>query len=335
MSAAQGRGDAWLDEYLRYLSAVRGLSARTAEAYALDVVQFVDFLGKDRGEAAAFDFGAVDFRAVRRYVAHMRRARYAAASVARKMAALRSFFRFLVNEGVLQHNPAQLIGMPAQGRKLPEVLYAGEMDALFEAPDADSPAGLRDRAILEFFYATGMRVSELAQLDFDDMDMAERQVLTRGKGDKERIVFFGLPALSALELYLAQGRPHLLRKAKMERAEPAVFLNRVGERLSVRGMQRLVEKYALQTALGQRVSPHVLRHTFATHLLDNGADLRSIQELLGHSSLATTQVYTHVSAERLRESYKMAHPLAQDDAEPLTGAEASIDDEEWSHELAR
>lgn len=324
MAAANSSGSAWLDEYLRYLTNVRTLSPRTAEAYAQDVTQFADFLARERGEAAAFDFASVDYKLVRRFVAHLRRQHYAATSVSRKMASLRSFFRFLVNEEVLEHNPAELVGMPAHGRRLPEVLYENEMTALFEAPEGDKPGALRDRAILEFFYATGMRVSELAGLNLDDIDMAERQVLARGKGNKERIVFFGLPAMEALEAYLKQGRPHLLEKAKEYTAQPAVFLNRNGGRLSVRGMQRLVEKYALRTALGQRISPHVLRHTFATHLLDNGADLRSIQELLGHSSLSTTQVYTHVSAERLRESYKMAHPLAQKDAEPLCGAEAPL-----------
>ncbi len=332
MDAAQQRGDAWLDEFLHYLTSVRVLSPRTTEAYAKDVVQFVDFLGRERGPGAAFDFASVDFRLVRKYLAHLRRMKYAGTSVSRKMASLRSFFRFLVNEEVLEHNPAELIGMAAHGRKLPEVLYEGEMAALFEGPDLTSPDGLRDRAILELFYATGMRVSELAGMNVEDMDLAERQVLTRGKGDKERIVFFGVPALETLEQYLAEGRPHLLAKAKKYAEQPAVFLNRNGGRLSVRGMQRLVEKYSLRTALGTRVHPHVLRHSFATHLLDNGADLRSIQELLGHSNLATTGVYTHVSAERLRESYKMAHPLAQDDAEPLTG-EGPVGDEEWDHEL--
>jgi tyrosine recombinase XerC len=332
MIADQVRGDAWLDEYLRYLTSVRTLSPKTTEAYAQDVSQFVDFLGKERGEKGAFDFASVDFKLVRRFVAHLRRMKYSSASVSRKMASLRSFFRFLVNEKVLEHNPAELIGMPAMGRKLPDVLYEGEMNALFDAPDMTAPAGLRDRAILEFFYATGMRVSELAGLDLGDVDLAEKQVLTRGKGDKERIVFFGVPALETLEQYLTEGRPHLLAKAKKYVDQPAVFLNRNGGRLSVRGMQRLVEKYSLRTELGTRIHPHVLRHTFATHLLDNGADLRSIQELLGHSSLATTQVYTHVSAERLRESYKMAHPLAQDDAEALTH-DGPVGMEDLEHEI--
>ena len=297
-----------LDEFLRYLTSVRGLSAATAEAYAGDVQQFVDFLAGIWGEERAFDFAAVDYRIVRRWVAHLRALRYAPTTIARKLASLRGFFRFLFNEGLISYNPAELVGLPGRRRQLPEVLYPTELRRLLEAPAATTPLGLRDRAILEFFYATGVRVSELVGLNMTDLDLDRRTARVTGKGSKQRIVFFGAPAREALIRYIEEGRPHLLRD---DAQEPAVFLNRFGKRLSVRGVQRMVHKYVLQTALGQKVSPHVLRHTFATHLLDNGADLRAIQELLGHSSLSTTQIYTHVSAERLRQSYQSAHPLAK------------------------
>ena len=299
-----------LDDFLRYLTAVRGLSFATAEAYAADVLQFVDFLAATFGEQHAFDWAAVDFRVVRRFVMHLRQAHYAPASIARKLASLRSFFRYLVNNGLIEHNPAQLVTLPQQRRRLPEVLYAGEVERLLSSPDDSTPLGLRDRAVLEFFYATGVRVSELVALNLGDVNLDDRSARVVGKGNKERVVFFGLPAAAALRRYIEEARPHLEARRSDGQPTDALFLNRFGGRLSVRGVQRLVHKHVLRAAVGTRVSPHVLRHSFATHLLDNGADLRAIQELLGHSSLATTQIYTHVSAERLRRSYFAAHPLA-------------------------
>ncbi|MCX7600205.1 MAG: tyrosine recombinase XerC [Armatimonadetes bacterium] len=299
-----------LDDFLRYLTTVRGLSSRTAEAYAADVQQFADFLAKHLGADAAFNWEKVDYRIVRRWVAHLRQARYSQASVARKLASLRSFFRFLVAEDLLDHNPAALVGMPAQRRRLPEVLYQKEIEELLATAGGFGPFDLRDRAILEFLYATGVRLSELVALNVEDLDLASRTARVRGKGRKERVVLFGVPAMEALKEYLQHGRPHFLGQAPTAAHQRAVFLNCRGGRLSTRGVQRMLYRRVLQAGLGQRTSPHVLRHTFATHLLDGGADLRAIQELLGHSSLATTQVYTHVSTERLRQAYQAAHPLA-------------------------
>ncbi|MCD6351461.1 MAG: tyrosine recombinase XerC, partial [Armatimonadetes bacterium] len=321
---AVGMSAAALDDFLYYLQHVRGLSPRTAEAYAGDVQGFVDFMAAKLGEARAFDWTGADYRLVRAWIVHLRRQRYSTSTIGRRLASLRSFFRFLVNQGVLEQNPALLVGLPGRRQRLPEVLYTGELEQLLSAPDEHSPLGLRDRAILEFFYSTGVRVSELSALDVDDVDLDERIAKVTGKGNKERVVFLGEPAEAALRRYLLEGRPHLLAQAREPGPQPALFLNCRGGRLSVRGIQRRVHKYVLEVALGQRVSPHVLRHTFATHLLDNGADLRSIQELLGHAALSTTQIYTHVSAERLRQSYQRAHPLAQ--------AEAAGDEE--SAELA-
>jgi len=307
-----------LDDFLRYLITVRGLSERTAAAYAVDVQQFADFLARQRGAGSAFDWRSVDYRLVRRWVAHLRQAHYSHTSVARKLASLRSFFRYLVAQNLVDHNPAALVGMPSRGRRLPEVLYQGEVEELLATAEGFTPLQLRDRAVLEFLYATGVRLSELVALNLEDLDLSSRTALVRGKGRKERVVLYGVPAMKALQDYLEHGRPHLLARGPAAARQRAVFLNRSGGRLSARGVQRMVYKHVLQAGLGQRISPHVLRHTFATHLLDSGADLRAIQELLGHSSLATTQVYTHVSPERLRQAYQAAHPLA------IGGRKASV-----------
>ncbi len=313
-----------LDDFLRYLTSVRRLSPATAEAYAADVIQFADFLAAAYGEQHAFDWAAVDFRVVRRWIMHLRQARYAPASVARKLASLRSFFRFMVNNDLLEYNPAELVNTPARQRRLPEVLYTSEVERLLSSPDDSTPLGLRDRAILEFLYATGVRVSELVGLNLSDINLADRSARVLGKGNKQRVVFFGLPAAAALRRYIDEARPHLEARRPDGQPTDALFLNRFGGRLSVRGVQRLVHKHVLRAAVGTRVSPHVLRHSFATHLLDNGADLRAIQELLGHSSLATTQIYTHVSAERLRTSYFSAHPLARAGLAPVPGSAAAM-----------
>jgi integrase/recombinase XerC len=232
--------------------------------------------------------------------------------VARKLAALRSFFRFLVQEGVVEHNPAAVASTPKQDRRLPNYLYEQEVAALMEAPDTGTPLGQRDRAMLEVLYATGVRVSELVGMDLGDLDLEGREIRVVGKGDRERIVLLGDSAVAALQRYLAEGRPRLLPEAAPG-GELAVFLNNGGGRLSVRGVQQRLQKYVLEAGASQRITPHALRHTFATHLLDAGADLRSIQMLLGHRNLGTVETYTHVTTERMKEVYRAAHPLARDD----------------------
>jgi integrase/recombinase XerC len=299
-----------VDAFLRYLTNVRRLSARTAEAYAQDLAGFSDFLAHQWGEARAYDWAAVDYPLIRRYLAHLTRQTYAKTSIARKLSALRALFRFLVDEGVVDANPAELASAPKQSLHLPEVLHDYELEELLQAPDTAEPAGLRDRGLLELFYATGLRLSEMHSLDVATLDFAQQQIRVVGKRNKERVVFFGGAAEEALQAYLQGGRPALLARRRGEGEEPALWLNRFGRRLSCRGIERLVEKHILATASAHRISPHALRHTFATHLLDNGADLRAIQELLGHESLATTGIYTHVTAERLRSSYEHAHPLS-------------------------
>ena len=312
-----------IDAFMEYMTGVRGVSANTAEAYAHDAVQFVDFLGQLWGEEQAWNLGEVDYPAIRRYLAHLNRMEYARSTINRKLAALRALFRFLVDEGEIEQNPAAAAPTPKQAHKLPEVLYEYELEQLLAAPDTNVPAGQRDRVILELLYASGMRVSELAALDINDLDMDQRQIRVIGKGNRERIVFFGRPAASAVIHYLNHGRQVLLRKRADAETESALLLNPSGTRLSVRSIQNIVRKYVIQTAASANISPHSLRHSFATHLLDRGADLRSIQELLGHKNLGTTQIYTHVTTQRLKEVYAKAHPLATSAA----GAEDTSEEE--------
>lgn len=303
---------ALLDSFMEYLTSVRRVSPDTAEAYAHDAVQFVDFLAHERGEEQAWDLTQVDQALLRRYLAHLHRQEYARSSVLRKVAALRALFRYLVATGQMQHNPAAVLRTAGAAPRLPEPLSEEETALIIELPDENDPLGQRNRVILELLYATGMRVSELARLDVADLDLTERMVRVVGKGNQERVAFFGKPAVEAVQQYLEQGRTLLLQRRRGTRTEPALLLNNRGTRLSVRGIQNVVRNCALQIGASATTSPHTLRHTFATHLLDRGADLRAIQELLGHRQLSTTQIYTHVSLERLREAYHQAHPLAKE-----------------------
>jgi len=303
---------AWLDAFLKYLTDVRGVSFATAEAYAGDVNQFVDFLSETWGEERAYEWTAVDYRTLRSFLGHLTRLKYSKATVARKLAALRSFFRFLIQEGAVEQNPAAAAATPKQDRRLPNYLYEHEIAALIEAPDTTKPLGWRDRAILEVLYATGVRVSELVGMDLADLDLERREIRVIGKGNRERIVLLGERAVSALRSYLAEGRAQLLRRSSAP-DEAAVFVNNRGGRLSVRGVQQRLHKYVVEGAASERITPHAFRHSFATHLLDAGADLRSIQMLLGHRNLGTVETYTHVTTKRMKEVYRAAHPLARDE----------------------
>jgi integrase/recombinase XerC len=299
-----------IDDFLTYLVSVRGVSPRTAEAYSRDVLQFVNFLAYEWGEARAWDLAAVDYPMLRRYLAHLYRQEYNRTSVLRKLSALRALFRYLYRTGAIANNPAALVVAAGAGRRLPEWLSEIEAAAMVETAEDSSALGQRNCVILELLYATGMRVSELAGLNVADLDLDNRAARVIGKGNQERVVFFGRPAEAAVRRYLAQGRTLLLAKRRGSGEEPALLLNKQGRRLSVRSIQNLVRGAALAIGASGRTSPHTLRHSFATHLLDHGADLRAIQELLGHKRIATTQIYTHVSQERLRETYRKAHPLA-------------------------
>ena len=301
-----------IDEFMVYLTDLRRVSPQTAEAYAHDVVQFVDFLAQTHGEERAWDLAAVDYATLRRYLAHLTRAEYSRTSILRKLSALRALFRYLVSIGVIEHNPAALLQPAKVPKRLPEVLSEAEAREMVELPNEHAILGQRDEVILELLYATGMRVSELAGLDVADLDLDRRSARVLGKGNRERVVFFGGPAEEAVRRYLQQARTLLLARRRGTEEEPALVLNKNGKRLSVRGIQKMVHHLALQIGASARTSPHTLRHSFATHLLDRGADLRVIQELLGHRQIATTGIYTHVSQARLQEAYRKAHPLAKD-----------------------
>jgi len=249
----------------------------------------------------------VDRSLLRNYLAELDAAGYVKASIARRVAELRSFGDFLVREGVLERNPFRMVSAPRIPKRLPRYLTVAEVEALLAVPDTSTPLGLRDRAIIDVLYAAGLRVSELVGLDVVDVDLVQAQVRVMGKGGKERIGLLGRPAVRAVRVYLEAGRPALLS----QRPTNALWLNHRGGRLTARGVALVLSKAGKQAGIRISVSPHVLRHSFATHLLDGGADLRVVQELLGHANLATTQIYTHVSQSRAREVYMRAHPRAR------------------------
>jgi integrase/recombinase XerC len=295
-----------LADYLRHLALEKNASAHTVKSYREDLTQAVEFFkGRLGGAAARAD--QVSSRLLRAYLAWLHEQDYARSTVARRLAAVRSWLRFLCRQGQLRACPADGLRGPRQDKKLPHFLSREDMGRLLEAPPADTPLGVRDRAILETLYSAGLRVSELTGLNLDDVDLGDGLATVRGKGKRERLALLGPQSVAAVQAWLPQrdalAGPRALR-------QPALFLNKNGSRLSSRSVGRLLEKYLGLAGLDPRTSPHTLRHSFATHLLDAGADIRSVQELLGHKSLSTTQIYTHVSTQRLRDSYHKAHPRA-------------------------
>jgi integrase/recombinase XerC len=284
--------------FLLHLDRERNASPHTQRAYAQDLAQFADHLREELGREA--HPGEVDHLLIRSFLARLHRQGLKKVSAARKLAGLRTFFRFLTREGTIPRNPAQPLLSPRLERRIPTPLDEPEVAALVDVP-GDSPAALRARAILELLYATGLRCAELVSLDLGEVDLPGRTLRVVGKGRKERIVLFGGPARRALQAYLE------VRDRLTPRSE-AVFLNNRGGRLTDRSVRTLVSQRVKALALSGKVSPHSLRHSFATHLLRHGADLRAIQELLGHSSLSTTQRYTHVDTRQILEIYKSTHP---------------------------
>ncbi|KAA5540306.1 tyrosine recombinase XerC [Roseiconus nitratireducens] len=294
-------------QFLRYLVNERNASELTIKSYREDLFSFVDWLQSTRGKVPEPDrLTPQDLRA---FQAALQKADYARTSIARKLAALRSFYKFAMRAGLADSNPAKPLRNPRRERKLPHVLSDKEIGRLLLAPPADKVDGLRDRAILETIYSGGLRVSELVGLRDEDLDADEQIMRIRGKGRKERICPLGSFALKAIDRYAAR-RQRSEKTAALGRKAP-VFVNRFGNGLTTRSVGRLLEKHLASAGLDTRTSPHTLRHSFATHLLDRGADIRSVQELLGHKSLATTQIYTHVSAASLRQVYERAHPRAK------------------------
>jgi integrase/recombinase XerC len=286
----------YIDKFINYLKIEKNASKHTITNYSIDLAAFSLFLGEK-------DVSAVDHLALRRFLAEMRAKNYSKRTVARKLASLRSFFKFLYREGYIKSNPITAISSPKLDKKLPKFLDVAKMTKLILAPDTKTESGLRDRAILESLYSTGIRVSELVGLDVSDVDFISGVIKVLGKGSKERMVPIGDEAIAALRKYLG-------KRSKSVKDKEAVFLNNHGRRLTDRSVRRVIDKYIHSCSIEEKISPHSLRHSFATHLLDKGADLRSVQELLGHMNLSTTQIYTHVTMERLKSVYDKAHPRA-------------------------
>ena len=297
-------------EHLRY---ERNVSEHTLRNYASDLEQFLDYISPadpDGGKRRDLDVKELDHITIREWLSSLHSAHKKKTSVARKLAALRTFFQFLVREGVVELNPARLVSTPRLEKKLPVHLSIEDAVRFIETPDLETDLGVRDRAMLELLYATGVRVSELTKLNLADIDFKGKLLRVTGKRRKQRMVPFGEPALHALIRYLSVRNAFLHNAPASERDPFAVFLNYQGTRITPRSVGRMVDKYIHICAGIHNISPHSLRHSFATHLLDSGADLRDIQELLGHARLSTTQIYTHVSMEKLIEVYDRSHPKA-------------------------
>lgn len=293
-------------DFLAYLEFERGLSRNTLEAYRSDLLQFGAYLkrtGVDPLHAQHADLaGWIDELAA----GSEEKPAAAPATLQRKAACLRSFYRHLRRDGIIEHDPTADLRSPRKSQKLPQVLSRDEVTMLLRAPSGDDPGALRDRALLELMYACGLRASEAIDLELADVDLTAGALRARGKGSKERMVPIGREAIAATRAYLARGRPLLVGL----REERHLFVNRRGTRLTRQGLYKVVQRHAKAVGLDDRMSPHTLRHTFATHLLAGGCDLRSLQEMLGHADIATTQIYTHLSAERLKDVYFRAHPRA-------------------------
>ena len=305
------------DRYMNYLTAEKNASRYTVRNYATDLLGGTT----ERGQKGFFQFlrlkdvdslNQVDRQVIREYLGWLSEQGVARNSINRRLSAIRSLFKYLVREGILPSDPTEMITSRKRDQYLPSVLSVEEVVRLLEAPDLSKAEGLRDRALIELLYASGLRISELVGLDLEHIKLGTNEIrVHRGKGIKDRMVLIGEPAVRALEDYLAHGRPELSGK----RSSSALFLAQTGERLIDRTVQKTLGKHARAAGIGRRVHPHVLRHTFATHMLDGGADLRVVQELLGHALLSSTQVYTQVSKGQARKVYLSAHPLAKTEEE--------------------
>lgn len=299
--------DEALTEFLRSLALEKNASELTVKSYREDLTQAIGYF---RTQQKNIKPAAITSRHLRGFSVWLHEQGYAKSTIARRIAAVRSWFRFLARQGVIQSNPAEGLRGPRQDKKLPHFLPVEKVDHLLATPQDVTALGARDRAILEVLYSGGLRVSELTGLNVADLDLDAAVATVRGKGKKERLVFFGEQASKTLKHWLTEREQVLAQKNGKAKHQDAVFLNKHGTRLTSRSVGRMLAKYLAQGGVDSRTSPHTLRHSFATHLLDAGADIRSVQELLGHSSLTTTQIYTHVTTHRLRESYQKAHPRA-------------------------
>jgi len=291
-------------DFIAKLEHEKGFSEHTLRAYHKDLLQFDIFLKAEKRSSLE----SVNHLLLRRFLAVLRSKNYSKTTIARKLASIRSFFKFLIREGELVANPFEMLRTPKQDKKLPHFLSITEVDVLLKTPDSSTVIGLRDMAIMETLYSTGIRVSELVGLDEGSIDFIAGMIKVQGKGKKERLVPIGSPAIKAINEYIDSKSMSKKKEEKsVSRSEP-LFLNKYGGRLTARSVARSLDKYLKVSGINLLTSPHTFRHSFATHLLDKGADLRSVQEMLGHSSLSTTQVYTHITTERLKNVYDKAHP---------------------------
>ncbi|MGI6357305.1 MAG: site-specific tyrosine recombinase XerD [Bacillota bacterium] len=291
-----------VEDYLAYLSVERGLAKNTLAAYGRDLRAYVRFLHSH----SLTRLSDTSRETVRAYLEQLHNRGRAASTISRNLAAIKSFYQFMVREDRLSVDPTEHLQSPKVEKRLPHVMSLTEVEALLSQPSSDEPASQRDKAMLEVLYATGIRVSELVSLDTNDINLEVGYLRCLGKGNKERIVPLGSVAIRALSHYLEQGRPKLVRSS----GEMALFVNQHGRRLTRQGFWKIIKRYAKEAKIEDSITPHTLRHSFATHLLENGADLRSVQEMLGHADISTTQIYTHVTRNRLKEVYLKAHPRA-------------------------
>lgn len=289
----------FLEPYTQFLRIDKRHALNTLEGYFRDVSRFIDFFPKRRADS-------ITTSEIRGYLLRLREKKLSSATLARNLSSLKSFFRFLATEGHIKTNPAEILESPTPWRKLPEVIALPEVENLLNAPDLKNASGLRDKAMLEVLYATGVRVSELISLKIKDIDLQVGYLRTMGKGAKERIVPIGDMAKESVQNYLLKARPRFLKNRNV----PELFLTRLGKKMTRQGFWKILKKYALRAGLTNRVSPHTLRHAFATHLLDRGADLRSVQQMLGHSDISTTQIYTHILEARMKQIHDRYHPRA-------------------------
>ncbi|MEW6377682.1 MAG: site-specific tyrosine recombinase XerD [Thermodesulfobacteriota bacterium] len=292
--------DQWLDQFLNYLIVERGLSKNTIEAYGHGLNRFLIYLKGKKIEEIS-NIGKFDVRA---FLLVLKKRGLSAKTIVRNLVAIRTFFRFLMEEGILEVSPVEELGSPKLAKTLPEILTSTEVEKLLEQPNPETPLGIRDRAMLEVLYATGMRVSELTQLPINQVNLEGGYVLIYGKGFKERMVPLGSEAMKWLTLYLKEVRGRLAKGKE----SPTLFLSRLGKGMSRQRFWRNIKGYAQRAGLRKRITPHLLRHSFASHLLERGADLRSVQMMLGHVDISTTQIYTHVTGERLKKIHQRYHP---------------------------
>ncbi|MFZ5817422.1 MAG: site-specific tyrosine recombinase XerD [Bacillota bacterium] len=290
-----------IHEFINYLSVERGLAMNTLESYGRDLRQYSQFLEEDDSH-----LDAVSRTTILNYLMFLQQQGKATATIARRLAALKAFYQFLVREKRIKSDPTANLESPKLEKRLPRVLTVGEVERLLAQPDGMQPAGMRDRAMLELLYATGIRVSELVSLNVGDVNLEAGYIRCAGRGSKERIVPLGSLAIQSVREYLESGRSRLVK----DRDEQALFVNHHGNRLTRQGFWKIVKKYADDARIENEITPHTLRHSFATHLLENGADLRSVQEMLGHADISTTQIYTHVTKGRIKEVYARTHPRA-------------------------